>query len=888
MKNIVRPFKRIGDLKYYLILGISLFVACSVNHESGDEEGEKDPVITVPEGFILDELFRPTADSLGTWVALAEGPGQRMYASDQFGDLYTFPIPAIGDSLQLEDIDSIDLDIGHAHGLLWAFNSLYVAVNLKWEDTIETASGIYRLTDTNDDEVLDHKEMLLRLEGFGEHGPHSFIVGPGGDDIYFIAGNHTDVPDILMENSRLPIQWDEDNLLPVFPDARGHAVDRMAPGGWIARFKPDGSDWELIAAGFRNAFDIAFNDEGELFAFDADMEWDFGMPWYRPIRICHVTSGAEFGWRRGTGKWPVYYPDALPAVIDLGQGSPTGLLYGAELNFPAKYRSGMFALDWSFGTMYYIDLKEEGSTYTGSKEQFLYGVPFPLTDAIAGSDGHMYFAIGGRKLASRLYRLRYSGSDSTSTPVSLTDDKGNQVRALRQDLEQIHRKDVPGATGKAWNALDHDDRFVRYAARVALEHQPVSEWKSRVWASNEPAKVVPGVIALIRQDSTTAKRSVAKLNTIAWEGLSRQHKLDLLRAYELILSREDRADTSGFAVIVQRFGEKFPTGDNEIDRELAEILIYLDDESATSTCMDLLQKHTEENTLMEVAMLTDEISSRHDRYGKDVKEVVGNMPPAEAIFYAVVLCHADVGWNEEMRTDYFQWFYDVYAASGGKSFKAFMENIKQKALKHVPEDKREHFQTLSGVYSPAGDLADLPQPHGPGYNYGMDSINKILRVLRNYEGDFEDGERAYQAAMCITCHRMKGEGGISGPDLTQLHTRFDRGDMLTAIYIPSDEISDQYAFTLFEMNDGSKTAGKVYNEEDDLITLMPNPYTSTYKIDIKKSDIEERGLSPISPMPPGLLNRLGPQEIIDLFAYLLSGGDKEHFYFGGENGREER
>ena len=121
-----------------------------------------------------------------------------------------------------------------------------------------------------------------------------------------------------------------------------------------------------------------------------------------PIRICHVTSGSEFGWRTGTGKWPTYYPDALPAVIDLGQGSPTAVLFGGALNFPEKYRNGLFVADWSFGTLYYIDLSPQGATYTATKEEFLYGVPLPLTDVIADNSGDMYFATGGRNLASQI------------------------------------------------------------------------------------------------------------------------------------------------------------------------------------------------------------------------------------------------------------------------------------------------------------------------------------------------------------------------------------------------------------------------------------------------------------------------------------------------------
>ena len=97
-----------------------------------------------------------------------------------------------------------------------------------------------------------------------------------------------------IDDSRVPLVWDEDLLLPRLPDANQHASTTMAPGGWIARINPDGSNFELIATGFRNEYDITYDRLGELFTFDADMEFDMGTPWYRPTRVCHVVSG-EYG-----------------------------------------------------------------------------------------------------------------------------------------------------------------------------------------------------------------------------------------------------------------------------------------------------------------------------------------------------------------------------------------------------------------------------------------------------------------------------------------------------------------------------------------------------------------------------------------------------------------
>ena len=127
--------------------------------------------------------------------------------------------------------------------------------------------------------------------------------------------------------------------------------DSMAPQGWIARTDPDGKEWELIAMGMRNPFDIAFNRDGELFTYDADMEWDIGEPWYRPTRVNHITSGADFGFRNGSGKWPDYWIDSFGAVVDVGPGSPTGITFGYGAKFPEKYRDALFIADWSFGKL---------------------------------------------------------------------------------------------------------------------------------------------------------------------------------------------------------------------------------------------------------------------------------------------------------------------------------------------------------------------------------------------------------------------------------------------------------------------------------------------------------------------------------------------------------
>ncbi|MDH3651564.1 MAG: heme-binding protein, partial [Saprospiraceae bacterium] len=706
-------------MKFRTIFSIvfgGLLAACSSDdaNEAISTELADSTVITVPDGFELDELYAPSDRNMGTWVSLAEGSDGVMYACDQHGGMYQFPIPAIGEGLDSTIVDSVELDLGYAHGMLWAHNSLYIAVNRKWSDTIDVGSGVYRAYDRNNDGKLDDFEMLLKLDGFGEHGPHSFVPDPDGQHIYFIAGNHTLIPQSLLKNSRVPINWGEDNLLPPYLDARGHATEVTAPGGWIARLDPEGKDWELISVGYRNAFDMAFNQTGELFAFDADMEWDMGMPWYRPIRICHVTSGSEYGWRTGTGKWPTYYPDALPAVVDLGQGSPTAVLHGKDWNVPGKYKNGLFVADWSFGTMYFVDLTPDGSSYKGTKEEFLSGVPLPLTDMIAGSDGHLYFATGGRDLESHFYRLRYTGSDK-SQPRDADNDLTTELRQLRRKLESLHGAPSSGGTALAWLHLDHPDRFIRYAARIGLEHLPLEQWEDKVYSELNYRKFVPAAIALARSKKSGASdQLIHKLCTVEWDELNRADKLDLLRGFELALIRMNAPSSSSRQQLIQKIKDIFPSEDLAVNREASEILVFLRDQETTRHCIELMQVHTAKNTTIDSEMLPEEISNRHKRYGPIVQEVSANMPPAEAIFYAVLLSHVQNGWTGALREAYFQWFFEVMSAKGGLSFKSFMEDIRKGAMRFVPEEEKEYYQELSGVFSPGEEIANLPRPEGPG------------------------------------------------------------------------------------------------------------------------------------------------------------------------------
>jgi putative heme-binding domain-containing protein len=894
-------------LKDYTVKSIlSLFVlallgaSCSfVQEQESVASKPLDPKVEklkLQTGFQAEHLYNPSEHGQGSWVSMAFDDKGRLITSDQYGALYRMELPAIGsgsDMVRVEplhlqkssaasDTSGTKIDIGYAQGLLYAFNSLYIMVNHHGDEHFEKGNGLYRLQDTDQNDQFDKITLLKSFTGHaGEHGPHSIILGPDKKSIYVIAGNHTDVP--KMDAYRLPPIWKEDNLFPLMKDPRGHAADREAPGGWIAKTDSLGAHWELVSAGFRNPFDLAFNEAGDMFTFDSDMEWDLGMPWYRPTRICHVSSGAEFGWRTGSGKWSAAYPDNLPAVLNIGQGSPTGVIHGKDAKFPEKYRKALFAFDWSFGIIYAIHLQAQGATYTAEKEEFLSGMPLPLTDGVVGPGGALYFLTGGRRLESDLYRVYHENQENVVIASSGLMPRLTEANKLRRQLEQYHGKPQTGALEAAWSYLNHPDRFVRYAARMAVEHQPVREWQQKALNEKDPQSLTQAMVALARHGNKGLKNQMLKsLVQMDCQKLSEDQKVDLLRAFELIFFRMGMPDPATKAHVLSYLNPQYPAASDQLNRALSKILVYLDAPQVVEKTLALIEKAKDNKPKEETATAGSDLILRNPQYGLDIAGMLQNVPPLQQTYLATILSQAKSGWRPDLYENYFTWYYGAFGFKGGNSYVGFIDKARQQALSNVPKARFDHYNLISGdtlLSSSGKDLLNrVQQPEGPWRQWTMEMAEPVLaQKLENR--NFERGKNMFAATSCISCHSMAGEGGNIGPDLTRLGTRFSPKDMLEAIINPNAVISDQYASTIFDMKDGKSIVGRIMNEDENAYYISQNPFAPEEVRKILKEEVLTAKASAISLMMPGLINRLNEEELKDLLAFLASGGDENHEVF---------
>ena len=828
--------------------------------------------VTMPQqldalpGFRVDVVLKADRNKHGSWISMGKDEKGRLLLAGQRGQPITRLTIADG---KIEKEELLKLPVSEAMGMLYAFDSLYV------DGARGGTFGLYRLRSTKGDDQYDTVELLREWKGgSGEHGAHGIVLGPD-KKLYIVCGNFTDIPTDLLPSSPHR-NYADDRVLPRAEDGNGFGAGKKPPGGFICRMDPDGKNAELFASGERNTYDIAFNADGELFGFDSDMEWDWGTAWYRPIRVFHAVSGGDQGFREGSAKWPEYYPDSMPAVVNVGLGSPTGVVFGTGAKFPAKYQKALYVLDWTYGRLIAVHLQPHGASYTATWENFVAPkslrasigkTPLNLTDAVIGNDGAMYFTIGGRNTQSALYRVSYEGSESTA-PVDVHDSRGAEARALRHQLEAFDGHEDPKAIDTAWPQLGSDDRAIRYAARIAIESQPIDQWKQRALQETQPRAALNALLALARLGGNDAQSDLFKsLSKFPMVSLPHALQMEKLRVIEVSLSRHGKPSDDTAKQIIDELDPLYPADleHQGLNRELAQVLLALEAPDAVAKTVKLLSE-----------AFTQE----------------------EQTAYVLDLRTIKSGWTPQLRREYFawwtkdptkvehsarllQWFEEVGTPyRDGASYGGFLRTIHDDAMRTLSDEERKSLADVLTAFAPQQGRGPRPQPREPAKprsfvkNWAMADLEPALADVGRGR-NFRRGKEAFEATQCLACHKFGNEGGATGPDLTGVSSRFTRRDILESIIEPSKVISEQYANTTFRLANGDVVEGRVVEENADNLVVRPNPLQPDL-VKLKKSDVKARALSKLSPMPQGLVDVLKKDEILDLIAYLESGGNRDH------------
>jgi putative heme-binding domain-containing protein len=134
--------------------------------------------------------------------------------------------------------------------------------------------------------------------------------------------------------------------------------------------------------------------------------------------------------------------------------------------------------------------------------------------------------------------------------------------------------------------------------------------------------------------------------------------------------------------------------------------------------------------------------------------------------------------------------------------------------------------------------------------------------------DLSRGRLVFNTA-CVSCHTLYGEGGKVGPDLTG-SGRNNLDYLMLNIVDPNALVPYDYQVTVLKTKDGRMISGLERNERDQTFDMI----TTNGVLTISKSDVAGKKRIETSMMPEGILDTLTEQQVIDLVAYLQSGGLK--------------
>ncbi len=851
-------------------------------------------------------------------------------------------------------------------------------------------AGIFRMEDTNGDDLADTFETLAMAGSIQEHGPHAVRRAPSGGWTVIVGNNET-IADEYLDLSSPVLRNVDGQFLPYIANFGRSA--RQGAHSAIFEWDDRQRKFRVFSGGNRNAYDFAYNLAGETFLFDSDMEWDIGLPWYREVRTVHQVLNGDYGYRDGSGKYPSYYIDSLPPVRDLGRGSPVGVETYQSYAYPTSLFDNLIEADWSRGRILYTALTADGATYAARSDraELIHGEPLNVTDVEVGPDGMLYFSTGGRNTQGGVWRLRYTGSaparpDMTgvlgvvrqpqplsswgwaaieaarsamgagfatelealarnaganatdrsralyemqrhgATPsaallAALASDSNAAVRAAAIFVAGLQDGQAVGATVGAalkdadpmvrrraaealvrlgqqpdrtslapvddiYALLADEDRFVRWAGRILLEHTPRADWQARVLTDTNHRSAPEAMVAWARTADAASLEPLIdrQLTLMAESGWSADDTLRLYRAFMLtttLLPGEDGLAAAARARLHALVNPRFPSADERVNREAALLLAY---------------------------------GGQPEAIGK----ILAAIPDGDAnqeltLHYLYALRVIKTGWTTEHKERLAEVMGRTSRWRGGAQFANFLGQYFEQfdPLYTTPQEKAMLYEkapdfapltpdelagpTPAGRGAPAGQAAAAPAGRGAGPGAGAapaagggrgrgrggtpiqartqgrvldkgEIFDEVIYTPRTQQPNAEAGRAIFEAS-CASCHTAGGIGnnhGVAALDLTTSARSANRRDLLESIMFPSRQIHPDLRTSVITPDTGDVVRGLVVAETPQALTVLTSEGTTVQVAKPVRSQTRENA----SIMLDALTDRMSQAQLTNLLEFL--------------------
>ncbi len=356
----------------------------------------------------------------------------------------------------LADISTRILDDFHeevsdvAGALLVRRNDMFVGV----------APDMWRITDSNNDGKFDTKVSISHgfqvHIGFGGHNMSGAIEGPDGKIYWGIGDIGANIVSKDGKHFKYPNQ------------------------GILVRSNPDGSDFEVFAAGLRNTHEFEFDKYGNIIGSDNDGDHPG-----EKERLMYIVEGSDAGWRTNwqfgkytdpknnsykvwmdeklfVPRWEGQAAYIIPPITNYHSG-PAGMEYNPGTALGSKWKDKFFLVEFvgrpSSSPIWSFSLKPSGASFELDQEEVVFRGILP-TGIHFGPDGALYIADWingwGTKNYGRVWKL------------DVTEDQ-NDLAAERAKTKELMQLDyTEQSIDQLYELLFYEDMRIRKKAQFEL------------------------------------------------------------------------------------------------------------------------------------------------------------------------------------------------------------------------------------------------------------------------------------------------------------------------------------------------------------------------------------------------------------------------------------
>ena len=727
---------------------------------------------------------------------------------------------------------------------------------------VATRSSVFRIRDTDGDDIADAREDLLALDTSGDY-PHNGLGSMAFDaDGRLVIG--------LGENLGVPY---------TLAAADGSSWSGEGEGGAVFRCSAAGKNLERIATGFWNPFGLGIDPQGRLFTVDNDPD---GRP---PCRLIDVVPTGDYGYefRYGRGgrhplqAWDGELPGTLPMAAGTGE-APCNVV---------PFDGSLWVSSWGHNRLEVFEPRPDGGACRATARIPVQGdQEFRPVDLSIAPDGTLFFTdwvdrsypVHGR---GQIWRLRVkegsprTGSDGFA-PLSAGERRARELAGLD---EQGRSEKVPAAA--SLRAGLHDaDPFIRQGAvagMVATGGAALSEFADcddpreresallvRRWlddmhrhgraAGDQPcgAEVPGGREALLTEALADADSGVRFL-AIRW--IADERIVALRPALERLLADRETAPRlmPGLLSALDWIDQ------GNVDREASQRrlqAIWQDADRPAGVRLAALRMLPQAPADANLALLVAVATSRGrpplddpalEPLAREAVRLLATSTTAEA-GEALTQIAADAGLPGPRRAD----------ALGG--------------LARLP-DATSRLATAATDSEPtvaatARRLGATSLPAAQGRPAATDLAAWEARL--EAPGDADAGWRIFfgsRLARCGECHAHAGRGGAIGPDLTGIATRMGRRRVLESLLQPAKEVGPMFQPYALHLTDGRVVSGLPVGLTDGDRRERILSADGTEAI-VELAGVEQRVPLATSIMPAGLEAGLSDADLRDLLTFL--------------------